>query len=60
MYYGKKFLFIMISAIGMMIAITGIAYKTGYFPGHSVQSAYFCIIFGVVLTVLGLLNLRKY
>ena len=60
MNYGKKFLFIMLSAAGMMIAITGIAYKTGYFPGHSTASAYACLIIGVLITVLGLANLRKY
>ena len=60
MNYKKKFLYIIISAIGMLIAIIGIAYKTGYFSGHSVTSAYVCMAFGLVLTIMGLMNLRKY
>ena len=60
MNYGRKFLFIIISAVGMMILITGICYKTGYFPGHSVTSAYFTRGLGVVLTILGLANMRRF
>lgn len=59
MNYGKKFLYIMLSAAGMMIAITGICYKTGYFPGHE-SSAWMTICVGVAITVLGLINLNKY
>lgn len=60
MNYGKKFLYIMATAIGMTIAITGICYKTGYFPGHSTTSAFALLVVGVLLTVLGLINLRRY
>ncbi len=60
MNYGKKFLYIMATALGMTVAITGICYKTGYFPGHSETSAFALIVIGVLLTVLGLMNLRKY
>ena len=60
MNYGKKFLYIMLSAAGMMIAITGICYKTGYFPGHSDSSAYLCLGIGLAITILGLANLNKY
>ena len=60
MNYGKKFLYIMLSAAGMIVAITGICYKTGYFPGHSVTSAYALIVIGVLITILGLVNLNKY
>ena len=44
----------------MMILITGICYKTGYFPGHSATSAFALLVVGVLLTVLGLINLRRY
>lgn len=60
MNYGKKFLYIMLSGAGMMITVIGIAYKTGYFPGHSDMSANAALIIGIVITILGLANLRKY
>lgn len=59
MNYGRKFLYIMISAAGMMIAITGICFKTGYFPGHSDTSAFAALALGVLITVLGLVNLHR-
>ena len=60
MNYGRKFLFIIISAVGMMILITGICYKTGYFPGHSEMSAYACMIIGIILAIIGLANMRRF
>ncbi len=59
MNYGRKFLYIIISAVGMMILITGICYKTGYFPGHSDASTFGCLVMGTLLTVLGLINLHR-
>ena len=59
MNYGRKFLYIMLSAAGMMIAITGICYKTGYFPGHSDTAAFATLALGVLITVLGLINLHR-
>lgn len=59
MNYGKRFLYIMASAIGMTITITGIAYKTGYFPGHSDTSAFALLVIGILLTVMGLINLHR-
>ncbi len=59
MNYGKRFLYIMISAVGMMVAITGICYKTCYFPGHSDTAAFATLTLGVLLTVLGLVNLHR-
>ena len=59
MNYGKKFLYIMLSAAGMMIAIMGIAYKTGYFPGHTGNNAYGLLFAGLVLTVYGLIKLHN-
>ena len=59
MNYGRKFLYIIISAAGMMIAITGLAYKTGYFPGHSDSSAYMFLGVGLAITILGLINLHN-
>ena len=43
----------------MMIAITGICYKTGYFPGHSDTAAFATLALGVHITVLGLVNLHR-
>ena len=60
MNYGKKFAYILMSGAGMMIICTGIAYKTGYFPGHSATSAYACLAIGIAITILGLANLHKY
>ena len=59
MNYGKRFLYTMLSAAGMIIAITGICYKTGYFPGHSTASAFACLTIGSVITILGLINLHR-
>ena len=59
MNYGKKFAFIMLSAAGMMIAIMGIAYKTGYFPGHEGNSAYGLLIPGILITIVGLVKLHR-
>ena len=59
MNYGKRFLYIMLSAAGMTIGIIGICYKTGYFPGHSEASAFACIAVGAVITFMGLVNLRN-
>ncbi|MDD4200191.1 MAG: hypothetical protein PHS19_02245 [Eubacteriales bacterium] len=58
MNYGKKFLHIIMAAAGMMICIMGIAYKTGYFPGHSNASAILLIVAGAVITVFGLLRTK--
>ncbi len=60
MNYGKKFKYIMIAAAGMFIAITGIAFKTGYFPGHSDFSAYILLVLGTFFTIYGLIQLSKY
>lgn len=59
MNYGKKFLYIILSAVGMLIAIIGIAYKTGYFPGHEGNSAYGLLFAGLVLTIFGLVKLHR-
>lgn len=60
MNYGKKFKYIMISASGMFIGIVGLAFKTGYYPGHSIISAYGLMAVGLFLTIYGLVNLSKY
>jgi len=60
MNYGKRFLYILLAGGGMMITVFGIAFKTGYFPGHSEKSALICIAVGVVLTFLGLGNMRRF
>lgn len=60
MNYGKRLAYILMAGAGMMIICVGISYKTGYFPGHSVTSAYFTMGLGVVLTILGLANMRRF
>ena len=58
MNYGKKFLHIIMAAAGMMICIIGIAYKTGYFPGHSEGSALFFMIAGAIIAIFGLIKMK--
>ncbi|MDO4177285.1 MAG: hypothetical protein Q4D99_07455 [Bacillota bacterium] len=59
MNYGKKFLHIIMAAAGMMICIMGIAYKTGYFPGHSNASAMFFIVAGAIIAIFGLAKMKN-
>ena len=59
MNYGKKFLYILISAFGMYIIISGIAFKTGYFHGHSGASSYVLMIAGALITIWGLGKLKR-
>lgn len=59
MNYGKKFLYIMMSAFGMVIAITGICYKTGYFTGHEGNSSYVLIVAGLLIMIYGLKKLHE-
>ncbi|MDO4869682.1 MAG: hypothetical protein Q4A65_05280 [Bacillota bacterium] len=59
MNYGKKFRYILTAAAGMMIAIIGIAYKTGYFSGHEGNSAYGLVVCGLVIMVYGLAKLHQ-
>lgn len=58
MNYGKKLLHILMAGAGMMICIVGIAYKTGYFPGHSGASSMFFVIAGAFVAVYGLLKMK--
>ncbi|MCQ2546219.1 MAG: hypothetical protein MJ161_01560 [Clostridia bacterium] len=58
MNYGKKFLHIIMAGVGMMICVMGIAYKTGYFPGHSNASAMFFIAAGAIITIFGLIKMK--
>ena len=60
MNYGKKFLSIIMAAAGMMILITGWAWKTGYFPGHSQTGSYFLMIFGAVVMLFGFYKMHQY
>ncbi|MDO4834349.1 MAG: hypothetical protein Q4A40_04865 [Bacillota bacterium] len=59
MNYGKKFLHIIMAAVGMLICIVGIAYRTGYFPGHSNAGAMFFIVAGAIITISGLAKMKK-
>lgn len=58
MNYGRKFLHIIMAAAGMMICIMGIAYKTGYFPGHSNTSATFFMAAGAIIAIFGLIKMK--
>lgn len=59
MNYGKKFLHILMAGAGMMICVMGIAYKTGYFPGHSSKSALFFMIAGAIIAIYGLVRMKN-
>ena len=59
MNYGKKFLYILASALGMYVIISGIAFKTGYFPGHSANSSYVLMIVGAIIPIWGLNKLKR-
>ena len=59
MNYRKKFLYILVSALGMYIIISGIAFKTGYFAGHSEFSSYVLMVAGVLITLWGLSKLKR-
>ena len=57
MNYGKKLLYTLCCAFGMVIGITGLGYYTGYFSGHSQISGAALGILGLVLTVWFLIKL---
>ena len=59
MNYGKGLAYIFMAGGGMMLTVIGIAYKTGYFPGHSEMSAYALMAIGIALAIIGLANMRK-
>lgn len=59
MNYGKKFLYILASALGMYVIISGIAFKTGYFPGHQGASNYVLMLVGAIITIWGLNKLKN-
>ncbi len=59
MNYGQKIKYILISAVGMYVIISGIAFKVGYFPGHSGSSAIGLIVAGVIITIWGLAKLKN-
>ena len=59
MNYGKGLSYILMAGGGMMLIVLGISYKTGYFPGHSGMSASALMAIGIVLTIIGLANMRK-
>ena len=59
MNYGKKFLHILIAAFGMYVIITGIAFKTGYFSGHTGNSSYLLMLVGLIIMVWGLMKLKN-
>ena len=60
MNYGKRLAYILLAGGGMMITVIGISYKTVYFPGHSEMSAYACMVIGIILTLIGLMNMRRF
>ena len=58
MNYGKKLFTILAAAFGMVIAITGICFVTGYFAGHSATSGYALIVVGGLVTIFYLRKLK--
>ena len=58
MNYKKTFLNIIMAAIGMLIGITGIAYKTGYFQTSNPNIGYVFLGIGIVITAFFLNRLR--
>ncbi len=59
MNYGKKLLYTICCALGMVVAITGLGYYNGYFSGHSQASGAALGIVGLVVTVWFLYKLIK-
>lgn len=59
MNYGKKLLYTLCCAMGMVIAITGLGFYNGYFPSHSEKSGLALGFIGLFLTVWFLLKLVK-
>ena len=50
-HMGRQFLHIILAAVGMMIAITGIAFKTGYFQVSTPDSGYALLVIGIIITI---------
>lgn len=58
MNYGKTFFNIIAAAIGMVIAITGICFKVGYFEVSRPDIGYVFLIIGLVITAWYLRKLK--
>ena len=51
MNYGKRLFIILAAAFGMVIAITGICFITGYFQVSNPKSGYALLVIGGFLTL---------
>ena len=59
MNYGRKLFHIMAAACGMFIAITGLAFKTGYFQVDHPDSGYVLLVIGAVITIYYLAKIKS-
>ena len=59
MNYGKTLLHILCAGGGMVIAITGLAYITEYFPSNSPKMGYAFLVLGGAMTLYFLAKLKK-
>lgn len=58
MNYGKKLFTILACAFGMVVAITGICFITGYFQVANPKSGYALLILGGIVTIFYLKRLK--
>lgn len=58
MNYGKTLFQILAAAMGMVIAITGLCFKTGYFETTHSDSGYILLGLGLFATIYYLAKLR--
>ena len=58
MNYGKKLFTILACAFGMVIAITGICFITGYFQVSNPNSGYVLLVLGGIMTLIYLRKLK--
>ena len=58
MNYGKKLFTILACAFGMVVAITGICFITGYFQVSNPNSGYILLVLGGIMTLIYLRKLK--
>ena len=56
---GKQLFYILAAAMGMTIAITGIAFLTGYFQVSNPKSGYVLLVIGGFLTIFYLNKMKN-
>ena len=58
MNYGKRLFIILAAAMGMVIAITGICFITGYYEVNNPKSGYALLVIGGFITLFYLNKMR--